>query len=802
MPAALLGAFLLAAYLAGFNTISYDPTHRGLQHIGLYLLLFVLASNAVRTPRAISIVLAGICAGWLLCAAWAVFHYFVMLRGMRQILTDNPQLFEHYFGQGGGVMSPELKNRLESNRAFGTFLFPNALGAYLVLGIPILVVATRQCIGFLRPSTRSASAMSHPMQQWFVIGAFVAASSFVLGTLYFANDFIGASRPDRDPPVPGAYRPFLIFLPVAVLAGVVAAWITNRGGPRRLGEVLAAVGAPAGLVVSLSALWLSYSRGAMVALAAAAAIGAVALLLRRGTRGIARAAAIAAIGAYAFASTPGSAQDEIEGYRVPAMMPSDVGYSVSKFLKDQRALTTIDIEGSQRSVGDLAKLDSMRARVTYWQVGLRMLAAHPWTGVGLGNYRQAFLQYQFLGAGDVETAHNDFLQYFCETGLVGGPLFLAFWVYFGVWGALRIRREDDAAARRWMLGLYVGALAFAIHALVDFNFQNPSIAALAFIVAGLFYARCALTEPPARATLVTSPRRVRAVAVALTVLSVILTASVARLYFFELGLTQGSLAWRLYYVGDRKALSNRREVATKFLTELTKEDPDRKTPPYLTVRAARLVIPDLPELETIGTFGTRMAENPSTMRRLSPGEQVTDETFVFITNPRRAVELTTRNSEAIIKDLEGLDALYPHDPELANELFAWYELLFAYALDAPSKKRFAAEAERWAREGTERSPQVAWWWLNYARALWMRGSIEPGPPGLAYYFTGLDHYKHGHELFPASGTVAYFYAQALKQLGDELVRKGQTADGQRLVTESQAMFERANLLANYKQLVR
>jgi tetratricopeptide (TPR) repeat protein len=471
-------------------------------------------------------------------------------------------------------------------------------------------------------------------------------------------------------------------------------------------------------------------------------------------------------------------------------------------LRDQEALSKIDIEGAHRSMGDLANVDSMRARISYWQVGLRMFMDHPWTGVGLGNYKQAFLQYQFLGAGDVETTHNDFLQYFCETGLIGGPLFLGFWVYFGVWGALRIRREEDTAARRWMLGLYCGAIAFAMHSLVDFNFQNPSIAAPAFLVAGLFYARCAQTEAAAPLTIVSSPARVRVLAVAFTALTIVLTASVARLYFFELGLTPGELGWRLYYVGDRKALSHQREVAAKFLTELTKVDPDRKSPPYLTVRAARLVIPDLAELETIGTFGTRTAEDPAAMRRLSPGEPVTDDTFVFITSPRRAVDLTTRNSELIIDELEGLDALYPHDPELANELFAWYELLFSYALDATSKKQFAVEAERWARENTERSPQVAWWWLNYARALWLRGSIEPGRPGLSYYFTGLDYYKHAHELFPASGTVAYFYAQALKQLGDELVRKGRVDDGQRLVTESEAMFKRASLLANYRQLIR
>jgi hypothetical protein len=353
-----------------------------------------------------------------------------------------------------------------------------------------------------------------------------------------------------------------------------------------------------------------------------------------------------------------------------------------------------------------------------------------------------------------------------------------------------------------LAGIYAGAVAFAFHSFVDFNFQNPSIASLAFIFAGLFYARAALTEPEGPAAAVTSPSIVRATAAVLIVVTVALTAATARVYFFDLGLTQGSLGWRMYYVGDRKALSNEREVAGKFLKELGGGVSDPENPPYLSVRAARLIIPDLAELETIGTFRVRMPEDPKTMRRLNPGEQVTDESFVFITDARRAFELAAKHSEERIKAIEDWDDLYPHDPELSNEIFMWYEQLFTYTADAAARKRYAAEAERWARACTERSPQVAWWWLNFAKALWMRGSIEPGPPGLAYYFTGLDYYKHAHALFPASGAIAFRYAEALKRLGDALVAAGRTADGQRLQAESQAMYQRAELLARYKDLVR
>jgi hypothetical protein len=209
------------------------------------------------------------------------------------------------------------------------------------------------------------------------------------------------------------------------------------------------------------ALWLSYSRGAIIALAISALVTAWTMRRSRVRVRAAQATAAALLCAWLLWPAAGRAQDELDGYRLPEISESGIGYSQREFLETQASLSEIDIEGTRRSLGELANVDSLSERVTYWQVGLRMLADNPWTGVGLGNFKQAYMSYQFLGAGDVEAAHNDYLQYFCETGLAGGSLFLAFWVYFGVWGARRILGEEDAAARRWLAGLYAGALAFA-----------------------------------------------------------------------------------------------------------------------------------------------------------------------------------------------------------------------------------------------------------------------------------------------------------------------------------------------------
>ena len=477
----------------------------------------------MRTQRALTIVVSAIALTWFVTSAWAVFHYYVMLPGMRQVLMNNPAVSAHYFG---GI-SPELKNRLEANRAFGTFLFPNALGAFTALGIPLLLAASVRGVKRML-SSEIPDAPAHPWTNWFTIAVFFSFTTVVLIVLYFGNDFIGTARPDGAAPIGGTYRPFAVFLIPAAGIGFAAAWVTSRRGLFRLGEVVAGIGAPAALFFSLFALWLSYSRGAMVALAGAAVLSVWILWGGRLPFGAKRAVAMLLIGMHVLAVPASRAQEEVDGYLVPEPLPTRFEYTWVQYVKNLESLGELDIEGRQRSLSDLGKLDSFNARVTYWQVGLRMARANLWTGVGLDNFRQGYLQYQFLGASDVEAAHNDFLQYFCETGLFGGGLFLAFWVYFGVWGARRILREDDLNARRWLIGIYAGTIAFAVNSLVDFNFQNPSIAELAMIVAGVFYAQARQTEPDDAAPEWTSTRVIRGIGVALTVLTIVLTATVAR----------------------------------------------------------------------------------------------------------------------------------------------------------------------------------------------------------------------------------------------------------------------------------
>ncbi len=807
VPLFLLAAFLGVAWLTGYASYAYDPTSRGLQRLVVYLLLFVLASNGLRTRRAVCIVLGAMVAGWLLNSLWTIFHYNVMLRGMRQVLKDNPQVMQLYFGST--EVNPELKHRIESNRAFGTFLFPNALGAYLILGIPILGAVLPNAMAALRSLSGPRERPESKYLGWMALGVGLGVSFVTLAVLYFGNEFIGLARPGQKAPIAGAYRPFLFFLPVAAVVGAGGGWFVRGRGLSAFGRLCAGVAVPAALGTSLIALWLSYSRGSAAALVAASAF---AVLLVRGNRLPWNARVVHVglvsllIGGALLFSRPGAAQDE-DGYRLPDPIPSNMRYEQRKYEEAEKEKKTINIEGAERQLASLADLSTFRLRVSYWQVSMKMFMGNFWTGVGLGNFQTAYPEFQFIGAGDVETAHNDFLQYFCETGIFGGALFVAFWVYFGVWGARRILAETDAETKRWLAGTYAGALGFILHSLVDFDFQNSSLAMPAFTVAGLFYALANLNRPAAAAA-PAGHRRIGWIASAvLGVVVLLCTASLFRAFLFDLGLTEGRGGWRLYSIGDRKPMNARLEAANIVWGLLNPPPESPLNQPgkarVVQLRGALRVVPDLIQLESVGVLGVPVPESPRGWRPLNPGEAPTADTLLFFIEAQlpRARQVVAEQCARRIAVLEEWDKSYPHDPEVSAHIFSWYESLHNNASDPVAKRRYALEAERWAKATVDRSPKVSWWWLNYAKALWLRGNVEGGTLGLEYFNTGLGYYRKAYELYPRSAAIASHYGQALQKLGVALVKFGRTEEGNKMLAEGQAMIERAGILDRYDQLM-
>lgn len=136
-------------------------------------------------------------------------------------------------------------------------------------------------------------------------------------------------------------------------------------------------------------------------------------------------------------------------------------------------------------------------RLGVWRDTLRLVAASPLTGSGLGTFADALPRFKTAhGELRVEHPENEWLELLAEGGLLG---FAAV-----AWGLALALRASLVAARAcpdpWLRGVAHGALAalgaLAVHGLIDFNLRIPANAALAAVMAALALAPLAAERRP------------------------------------------------------------------------------------------------------------------------------------------------------------------------------------------------------------------------------------------------------------------------------------------------------------------
>ena len=109
------------------------------------------------------------------------------------------------------------------------------------------------------------------------------------------------------------------------------------------------------------------------------------------------------------------------------------------------------------------------SRNEIWRATLKMFAAHPIVGVGLGAYWIGITAYHDAsGLMTPQEAHNDYLELLSSGGLIG--------IALGVWFAVAVVRKarenlliDTGFKRAVRLGAVLGITGVAAHSLVDFG---------------------------------------------------------------------------------------------------------------------------------------------------------------------------------------------------------------------------------------------------------------------------------------------------------------------------------------------
>jgi hypothetical protein len=130
-------------------------------------------------------------------------------------------------------------------------------------------------------------------------------------------------------------------------------------------------------------------------------------------------------------------------------------------------------------------------RAVLWRAALRMIAAHPLTGVGPDNFRLNYGEYAGIANADARVHSNDmYLEVIAGTGLLGGLAFL--WLAWRASGRiLALCRHGDAALGA---GIAAAGLAIAAHGLVDAFLGFTATYILIAITLGLAVASSGMGE--------------------------------------------------------------------------------------------------------------------------------------------------------------------------------------------------------------------------------------------------------------------------------------------------------------------
>jgi tetratricopeptide (TPR) repeat protein len=129
-------------------------------------------------------------------------------------------------------------------------------------------------------------------------------------------------------------------------------------------------------------------------------------------------------------------------------------------------------------------------RREYWRVALDAFGERPLLGHGAGTYQFSWFQLRSIPVA-VHHAHSLYLQAFAELGILGGALVLALvglilWTGFAAW------RRASGPQRELHAALLAVCVAFAVGAALDWFWEIAVLGSIFFLAAGaLVAARCA-----------------------------------------------------------------------------------------------------------------------------------------------------------------------------------------------------------------------------------------------------------------------------------------------------------------------
>jgi O-antigen ligase len=131
------------------------------------------------------------------------------------------------------------------------------------------------------------------------------------------------------------------------------------------------------------------------------------------------------------------------------------------------------------------------ARIDYWRAAVQTTAAHPGFGTGPGTFQWPYAQLKSPDSEMARLAHNDYLEQFSDSGLVGGLTYAA-WIFLALAAAgKKLWRHGDAIT----FALFAGLLGWFAQGLGEFGLFIPALAWPAFTLLGALQNQTDATDP-------------------------------------------------------------------------------------------------------------------------------------------------------------------------------------------------------------------------------------------------------------------------------------------------------------------
>lgn len=137
---------------------------------------------------------------------------------------------------------------------------------------------------------------------------------------------------------------------------------------------------------------------------------------------------------------------------------------------------------------------SVNERIFKWKTGCVMIKEHLFLGVGAGNLKVNFANYQSKVKRDFQlkstsesNLHNEFLQRFAETGIFGLVAFVSVFLvfFFRCARLLNEKMKSDESEFNIIMGIFTGVFSVFVYGLTNFPFSIIPVAVTMFVFSGI-----------------------------------------------------------------------------------------------------------------------------------------------------------------------------------------------------------------------------------------------------------------------------------------------------------------------------